>query len=63
MFIDIFSCFQSLSDEDSFKKCDNISDAKNKIEELLTNLLKRYQWQVQYVYYEPIRIIGVIKLM
>ncbi|XP_058026719.1 DNA polymerase iota isoform X2 [Ahaetulla prasina] len=32
---------QSLSDEDSFKKCSSEADVKKKIEELLTNLLER----------------------
>jgi hypothetical protein len=37
----IFACYQTLSDEDSFKKCSNVEDEKSKIKQLINSLLHR----------------------
>ena len=34
--------YQTLSDEDSFKKCSSVEDAKSRIRQLVNSLLYRY---------------------
>ena len=42
IYFSLFILLQTLSDEDSFKKCSSIVEVQRKIKELITSLLKRY---------------------
>lgn len=44
--------FQSLSDEDSFKKMSSTKDVLEKIQELLSNLVER--WDASVIYLRPV---------